>query len=773
MKLIIVESPTKAKTISRFLDKGYFVESSFGHLRDLPKKKMGIDIENDFKPEYEISDKSKKRANELKRLAKKSDEIILASDEDREGEAIAWHLTQILGFGKSKIRNPKSLPAVATALQAGETNSKSQITNSKQYKRIVFHEITKSAILEALKNPRGIDMNLVDAQQARRILDRLVGYELSPFLWKKIRYGLSAGRVQSVAVRLIVEREEEIRKFKKEEYWNITSKVKSQKSKVDGEFEARLIKIDNKSIPKLGIKSKDEAKKIEKDLEKANYKVEKVTKKETKKNPLPPFTTSTLQQSANNGLGFSAKQTMMLAQQLYEGINLGDKGSTGLITYMRTDSLNLSKDALKSAEDYIKNKFGKEYAQQRFYRTKSKGAQEAHEAIRPTDPKRNPESIENYLDNRQYKLYKLIWERMVASQMASAVSDLTTIDVLAIPVRTQDFAPLQLRATGSVIKFEGFLKVYPMKSEEVILPQVEEKENLDLIEVLSEQHFTQPPARYTEASLVKKLEEEGIGRPSTYAPTLSTIQDRGYVEKIERKFQPKEIGELVNKLLVEHFPKIVDLKFTAGMEEDLDEIAEGKIKWVPVVKDFYKPFKENLMKKEKEINKKDLTEEATNEKCEKCGSPMIIKLGRFGKFMACSNYPECKNTKQIGDDGKIEEPETTDEKCEKCGKPMVIKIGRYGKFLGCSGYPDCRNIKPIVKSTGVKCPECGKGEIVEKKSKKGRIFYACDQYPKCKFSLWNKPTGELCPKCESLMVFGAKGKTRCSNKECGYETDNK
>ena len=773
MKLIIVESPTKAKTISRFLDKGYFVESSFGHLRDLPKKKMGIDIENDFKPEYEISDKSKKRANELKRLAKKSDEIILASDEDREGEAIAWHLTQILGFGKSKIRNPKSLPAVATALQAGETNSKSQITNSKQYKRIVFHEITKSAILEALKNPRGIDMNLVDAQQARRILDRLVGYELSPFLWKKIRYGLSAGRVQSVAVRLIVEREEEIRKFKKEEYWNIKSKVKSQKSKVDGEFEARLIKIDNKSIPKLGIKSKDEAKKIEKDLEKANYKVEKVTKKETKKNPLPPFTTSTLQQSANNGLGFSAKQTMMLAQQLYEGINLGDKGSTGLITYMRTDSLNLSKDALKSAEDYIKNKFGKEYAQQRFYRTKSKGAQEAHEAIRPTDPKRNPESIENYLDNRQYKLYKLIWERMVASQMASAVSDLTTIDVLAIPVRTQDFAPLQLRATGSVIKFEGFLKVYPMKSEEVILPQVEEKENLDLIEVLSEQHFTQPPARYTEASLVKKLEEEGIGRPSTYAPTLSTIQDRGYVEKIERKFQPKEIGELVNKLLVEHFPKIVDLKFTAGMEEDLDEIAEGKIKWVPVVKDFYKPFKENLMKKEKEINKKDLTEEATNEKCEKCGSPMIIKLGRFGKFMACSNYPECKNTKQIGDDGKIEEPETTDEKCEKCGKPMVIKIGRYGKFLGCSGYPDCRNIKPIVKSTGVKCPECGKGEIVEKKSKKGRIFYACDQYPKCKFSLWNKPTGELCPKCESLMVFGAKGKTRCSNKECGYETDNK
>ena len=583
-----------------------------------------------------------------------------------------------------------------------------------------------------------------------------------------------------MAVRLIVEREEEIRKFKKEEYWSIASEIKKlgnweidSKEFEENKFEAKLIKIENKSIPKLGIKSKNEAEKIKKDLKKADYQIEKITKKETKKNPLPPFTTSTLQQSANNGLGFSAKQTMMLAQQLYEGINLGDKGSTGLITYMRTDSLNLSKDSLKQAEDYIKNKFGKEYAQQRFYKTRSKGAQEAHEAIRPTDPKRNPESVEKYLDNRQYKLYKLIWERMVASQMASAVSDLTTIDVAAKPTPN----PSQegnnknyiLRATGSIIKFEGFLKVYPIKSEEIILPEVEEKENLDLIKVLTEQHFTQPPARYTEASLVKKLEEEGIGRPSTYAPTLSTIQDRGYVEKIERKFQPKEIGELVNKLLVEHFPKIVDLKFTAGMEEDLDEIAEGKIKWTPIVKNFYKPFKENLMKKEKEINKKDLTEEATDEKCEKCGSPMIIKLGRFGKFMACSNYPECKNTKQIGDDGKIEEPETTGEKCEKCGKPMVVKIGRYGKFLGCSGYPDCRNIKPIVKSTGVKCPECGKGEVVEKKSKKGRIFYACDQYPKCKFSLWSKPTGKLCPKCESLMVFGAKGKTRCSNKECGYE----
>ncbi len=734
------------------------MESSFGHLRDLPKKKMGIDIENDFEPEYEVSEKSKKRANELKRLAKKADEIILASDEDREGEAIAWHLMQILGIDVKEAERPR----------------RGRSASTKNYKRIVFHEITKSAILEALKDPRELDMNLVDAQQARRILDRLVGYELSPFLWKKIRYGLSAGRVQSVAVRLIVEKEEEIRKFKEDEYWSIRSMVRqAHHDKKDvtlslskGEFEIKLIKINNKAVSKLGIKNKNEADEIKNNLEKAEYQVEKVIKKETKKNPLPPFTTSTLQQAANNKLHFSAKQTMMLAQKLYEGMNLGSKGATGLITYMRTDSLSLSKSSLESAEKYITNKFGKEYFSQRFFKTKSKGAQEAHEAIRPTDPARDPESVRNYLDDRQYKLYKLIWQRMIASQMASAISDLTTIDVTATVVETRLIA--SLRATGSVIKFEGFLKVYPInKSEEVILPKVEEKENLDLIKVITEQHFTQPAARYTEASLVKKLEEEGIGRPSTYAPTLSTIQDRGYVEKIERKFHPKDIGELVNKLLVEHFPKIVDLKFTANMEKDFDEIAAGKIKWVPIIKDFYKPFKENLMQKEKEVNKKDLTEEATNEKCEKCGSPMIIKMGRFGKFMACNNYPDCKNTKQINEKGEVEEPETTNEVCEKCGKPMVFKQGRYGKFLGCSGYPDCKNIKAIVKSTGVHCPECDKGEIVEKKSKKGKIFFACNQYPSCKYAMWNKPTGEKCSICGGLMSFGKGNIGICGNKECG------
>jgi len=597
-KLIIVESPTKAKTISRFLGREYIVESSFGHLRDLPKKKMGIDIENDFEPEYEVNEKSKKRANELKRLAKNADEIILASDEDREGEAIAWHLTQILGFGKKQeTRNKKQT----------DSNIKYSILNIGNYKRIVFHEITKNAILEALKNPRDLDMNLVDAQQARRILDRLVGYELSPFLWKKIRYGLSAGRVQSVAVRLIVEKEEEIRKFKADEYWSVKSKVckvHKVESQNESEFEIKLIKINNKTVPKLGIKSKKEAEKIKNNLEKANYLVEKVTKKETKKNPLPPFTTSTLQQAANNKLHFSAKQTMMFAQKLYEGINLGDKGPTGLITYMRTDSLSLSKSSLESAKKYITTKFGKEYFEQRFFKTRSKGAQEAHEAIRPTDPARDPESVKQYLDDKQYKLYKLIWQRMIASQMASAISDLTTIDVAAnTPPTPSQEGNYTLRATGSIIKFEGFLKVYLIKSEEIILPKVEEKENLDLIKVITEQHFTQPPARYTEASLVKKLEEEGIGRPSTYAPTLSTIQDRGYVEKIERKFHPKDIGELVNKLLVEHFPQIVDLKFTANMEKDFDEIAEGKIKWVPVI-NFINRLKKILCKKKKRSIKK-------------------------------------------------------------------------------------------------------------------------------------------------------------------------
>lgn len=732
--LIIVESPTKAKTIGKFLGRDYVVKSSFGHLRDLPKSKLGVDTENGFAPDYVISPKSKKIASELKKLAKESDEIILASDEDREGEAIAWHLAQILGLDLTGTSKKK-----------------------KGYKRIVFHEITKGAITSALENPRQLDLRLVDAQQARRILDRLVGYKLSPFLWKKIRYGLSAGRVQSVAVRLIVEREREIQSFKPEEYWEIDADL--MKRDRSDHIVARLHRIDDKPLKKLDIKNAAAAEKIKEELEKESYVIDSIERKETRKNPLPPFTTSTLQQASGNRLGYSAKQTMMLAQQLYEGINLGAGGHVGLITYMRTDSLNLSRESLDIARNYITNHFGPEYAEERHFKTKAKGAQEAHEAIRPTDPARTPESVKQYLDPKQYKLYTLIWQRMLASQMKSAVSDLTTIEIKA--------GRYGLRASGSIIKFDGFLKVYSMKTEEVTFPTLAEKETLDLDHIISQQHFTQPPARYNEASLVKALEKFGIGRPSTYAPIISTIQDRGYVRKEEKRFLPEEIGFVVNDFLVEHFPNIVDIDFTAKMEEDLDRVAEGELEWQKVLGGFYDPFIANLKTKEKTIDKKQLTEEKTDEVCDKCGSPMIIKLGRFGKFMACTNYPECKTTKPLGEDKKLIE-EHSDEVCSICGKPMVLKHGRFGAFLGCSGYPECKSIKSIAKSTGAKCPECQKGDILARKSKAGRPFYSCSNYPDCKFALWQKPTGEKCPKCGSLMVFAAKEKILCSNKECGY-----
>ncbi|MBU4339079.1 type I DNA topoisomerase [Patescibacteria group bacterium] len=749
MNLIIVESPTKAKTISKFLSNDYIVRSSFGHVRDLPKSKLGVDTENNFEPEYVANPKSKKHIAELKNIASEADKIILASDEDREGEAISWHLTQILNLGnnKSQISNPKQNSKNKIPNKTQKTKKEE---NQKPYERIVFHEITKTAIEKALANPRQIDMNLVNAQQARRVLDRLVGYELSPLLWKKIRFGLSAGRVQSVAVRLIVEREEEIKKFIPDEYWEIKSKVKSQKSKA--EFEARLAKINDKVLPKLGIKTKEEAEKIKNELEKSTYKVLEIKKKETERNPLPPFTTSTLQQASSNTFGYSAKQTMMIAQQLYEGMDLGASESVGLITYMRTDSLNLSEDALATVKAYIGKNFGARYTidSPRRFKTKSKGAQEAHEAIRPTDPAKSPESVKEFLDSKQFKLYSLIWQRMVATQMASAKIDSTSIDISA-NAKDDNYI---LRATGSIIKFDGFLRIYPSKSEEIILPELEKEEELDLIKVTSDQHFTSPPARYNEASLIKIMEEYGIGRPSTYAPTISTIQDRGYVEKKEKRFYPKEIGVIVNKVLVEHFSQIVDIKFTARMEENLDEIAENKKQWVPVIKEFYGPFKENLLKKDKEINKKDLTEEKSDEKCPKCGAPMIIKLGRFGKFMACTNYPDCKTTMPMGEEKELHEKHSN-EVCEKCGKPMKVKTGRYGSFLGCSDYPACKTIKKIEKTIGMKCPKClaspdlakrdNPGELVEKKGKFKRIFYGCNQYPKCDYATSKKPATEETP----------------------------
>lgn len=740
MKLVIVESPTKAKTITKFLGRNYLVKSSYGHVRDLPTRKMGIDIKNNFEPEYVIPTKAKERIAELKKIAKKSDEVILATDEDREGEAISWHLVSALDL------------------------------NQEEAKRIVFHEITKRAIEKALENPRKIDLHLVDAQQARRILDRLVGYELSPFLWKKIKRGLSAGRVQSVALRLIVEREKEIKNFKSEEYWLIGSLLKKKETKDEEGFEAKLLKENEKAIGKLGIKSKEQAEKIIKFLEKSEYKIESIIKKEIKKNPYAPYTTSTLQQDAINKLGFSAKQTMLNAQKLYEGIRLGKEGSVGLITYMRTDSTNLSMESMIAAKKVIENSFGKKYAldSPRFFKTRSKGAQEAHEAIRPTYPEKDPESIKDYLEPSQYKLYKLIWQRMIASQMASAVMDSTTVDILA--TQGQEEKKYTLRANGSIIKFDGYLKIYDGKIpvSENILPELKEKEILDLIKINSEQKFTQPPSRYSEASLVKALEEYGIGRPSTYAPTISTIIERNYISKDEnRKLFPEEIGTLVSDLLVEHFSDIVDYKFTAKMEEDLDEIAEGKKEWVPIIKDFYKPFHDNLQSKTKEV-KKDDYQEKVGRSCPDCGGDLIVKFGRFGKFVACSKFPECKYTEKTAEDKKIEE-ENKGEICEICGAPMVVKRGRFGAFLGCSNYPECRNIKKIDTKIGIKCPKCKDGDIVERKSKRGRLFYGCSAYPKCNFALWSKPNGEKCPNCDSLLVFAAKGKIKCSNSECKFE----
>src|SRR3989338_293419 len=733
MKLVIVESPTKAKTIARFLGKDFSIESSYGHVRDLPKSKMGIDIEHGFIPQYVIQRKAQKNVTRLKKLAGKSDEIYFATDADREGEAISWHLSEILK------------------------------TDPKKIKRIVFHEITEQAILDAFKNPRSINLRMVDAQQARRVLDRLVGYELSPFLWRKVVKGLSAGRVQSVAVRLIVEREREIQAFKAQEYWTVETELSKEKFPP---FTARLVKIDNKSLDKFDISDEVRAKEISQDLEKQKYAVSNIAQKEVKKTPHAPFTTSTLQQEANRRLGFSAKQTMMFAQQLYEGQELGGRGQVGLITYMRTDSLNLSEKFLAECKQYLDGALGSQFSltSPRQFKTKSKLAQEAHEAIRPTDVSITPEEAKKFLDERMAKLYELIWRRAVASQMPEARFLQTAIDITA--------GNYGLRANGNQMVFEGFLKIYPEQQQENILPHFNQNDALNLLSVKPEQHFTEPPARFSEAGLIKVLEECGIGRPSTYAPTIATIVDRGYVEKIERRLKPTDIAFLVNDLLVKHFPEIVDYKFTAEMEHRLDEIARGAESWIKIIENFYKPFKANLMKKDHDITKKDLgTETETSEICEKCGKPMVVKLGRFGKFLACTGFPDCRNIKQLSKEGKIEEPQTTEEICPNCGAPMAVKHGKFGPFLGCSRYPECKTIKNIQKSTGIKCPECKEGDIAERRSKQGRTFYSCGRYPDCKFALWSKPTGESCPQCSSLLVFAAKGKVRCSSKECKFEKE--
>ena len=672
-RLIIVESPTKSKTLQGFLGKNYKVLASYGHVRDLPKGELGIDVEKDFEPKYVIPTKSRKILNALKKELKKTKSVILATDEDREGEAIAWHLAQALGLDKDK-----------------------------GYQRIVFHEITKEAIQEALKNPRDIDLNQVDAQQARRVLDRIVGYKLSPFLWKKIARGLSAGRVQSVAVRLVVEREREIKKFLAQEYWTVLATLQKMIEAGPQSFEAVLIKKDDKVLDKLEIKNQKEAEKIIQGLAGAAYQVLEVEKKEVNKNPLPPFTTSTLQQEAWRRFKFPAKFTMSIAQRLYE---------TGKITYHRTDSLNLSEMSLGIAKKFITKNYGSNYYQFRKFKTKAKGAQEAHEAIRPTYPEITPDQAK--LDERQYKLYDLIWRRFMASQMKEAIFLATTADIKA--------KECVFRANGQTLKFDGFLKVYPIKYEEIELPPLEKAEALKLVKLDPQQHFTQPLNRYTEATLIKALEKAGIGRPSTYAPIISTIQGRNYIEKNEKKFfQPTEIGLVVNDLLVEHFPEIVDINFTAHMEEDLDNVSRGERKWKQVLEDFYAPFSKNLEQKYKDVSKKEFTEENLKKLCPKCQSPLLVRLGKFGKFYACSKFPACKYTESL--------PQN---------------------------------------NLGIKCPKCQEGNVVAKRTKTNKIFYGCDRFPKCDFALWDKPVNEKCPKCSSLLIEKYK-KIKCSNKECDY-----
>lgn len=704
MKLIIVESPAKAKTIKKFLGQDYTIKATFGHIRDLPKDELGVEIEKDFRPKYLILPRSFKLVQELKGIAQRASNIFLATDFDREGEAIAWHISEACGFAKIK-------------------NKKLKIKNDK-IKRITFVEITPEAIKKAVRCPREIDLNLVEAQKSRRILDRLVGYKLSPFLWEKIKSGLSAGRVQSAALRLITEREREIEAFIPSEYWEIEAelqkkpKTKNQKQKT---FIAKLIKKDNK---KIKIKNEKKTKEIISDLEKAEYKVDKITKKEVLRFPYPPFTTSTLQQEASYKLGFSAKKTMFLAQQLYEGIKLDKGGQVGLITYMRTDSVNLSWLAINTTRKYIEENLGKDFlpARPKVFKTKSIATQEAHEAIRPTYIQKTPDSIKKYLTSDQDKLYKLIWQKMVACQMKDARFEETNIQIIAQSPepRAQSYL-FEAKSLKNI--FPGYLKIYQdAKTEEIFLPVLGKDEKLDLVGLIPSQKFTQPPYRYTEASLIRSLEENGIGRPSTYAPILSTIQDRGYVSKEGKFLKPTEIGKITNDFLVLHFPEIVDINFTSKMEKELDEIATGEVKWVSVLNEFYKPFEKHLAEKYKKVKK--------------------IKIV----------------------------PELTKEVCQKCGKPMVVREGRYGKFLACSGFPKCKNTKPIVIEIEVPCPYCG-GKIIQKRVRRGkargRVFYSCSNYPSCKFSSWDEPTEYRCSKCDFIM--GQKGKIltclRCKNKE--------
>jgi DNA topoisomerase-1 len=733
--LIIVESPTKVKTIKKYLGSEFDVRASVGHVKDLPGNTLGIDIKHDFSPTYEVLEAKKKVITDLKKAARSADTIYLAPDPDREGEAIAWHIADEIG------------------------------AKGKQVYRVLFNDLTKNTMLAAIKNPLPLDRNRYEAQQTRRILDRLVGYQISPILWDKVKRGLSAGRVQSVAVRIVCEREEEIRSFKPEEYWTITAALEGANPPP---FEAKLVKIGGK---KAKVGNDAQARGLVETLKQAAFTVSGIESKETKRNPLPPFTTSKLQQEASRWLHFSPKKTMMVAQKLYEGIELGKEGPVGLITYMRTDSVRVAGEALAEARTFIQDIYGKDFlpAKARVYATSEK-AQDAHEAIRPSSLVYRPVEIKPYLSSDEFRLYQLIWNRFVASQMNPAVYDQTIVDIAA--------ADCLFQVRGSVLKFAGFTILYTEGKDTEdengngkTLPKLAEKEVLRLLELKPEQHFTQPPPRFTEAMLVRELEEKGIGRPSTYAAILSTIQDRNYVKLEQARIHPTDLGILVNELLVQNFAKILDVEFTAAMENQLDLIEEGKLNRIETLKEFYAPFEKDLKNAAKKMRNVKKEGEPTDEICVKCGAPMVIRWGRNGRFLACTKYPDCKNTQNLngnGGGGSQAEAKPLDIACEKCGKPMVLKEGRFGKFLGCSGYPECRTTMPF--STGIACPEEGcKGSLAEKRTKKGKAFYGCSKYPECKYAIWDRPIAEECPQCGSKFLVEKYNRKTGRMKACPKE----
>ncbi len=753
--LVIVESPAKSKTLKKYLGKDFEILASYGHVRDLLPKEGAVDPENDFAMKYQIIEKNAKHTDAIVKALKKADTLYLATDPDREGEAISWHLLEIL--------------------------KKKKLIKDKPVYRIAFNEITKKAVNDAVANPRELSIDMVNAQQARRALDYLVGFNLSPLLWKKIRRGLSAGRVQSPALRMIAEREDEIERFEKREYWTMESDLKANKKDL---FSAKLTYYKGEKLEQFSITDEKTASSAEKAILKAaagKVVVETVEKKQRRRNPAAPFTTSTLQQEASRKLGFTAQRTMRTAQQLYEGVDIGDE-AIGLITYMRTDSVNLATEAVEQLRELITERYGKENLpkEPKTYKTKSKNAQEAHEAIRPTVISLTPDSIKDKLSADQYKLYSLIWKRTVACQMVHATINMVGVDLSAGKGNT-------FRATGSTIVKPGFMAVYQEGlddskekegDDEKLLPPLKEGDEVELLELRPEQHFTEPPPRYTEASLVKTLEEHGIGRPSTYASIISTLQARDYVELDKKRFKPTDVGRVVNKFLTEHFTRYVDYNFTANLEDELDAISRGEKEWVPLMKEFWAPFKALVDDKEVSVQRKDVTQEAMDEECPKCGKPLSIRLGRRGRFVGCTAFPECDYTRNLGEDGESTEPEKVEGRsCPECESDLIIRHGRYGKFIGCSNYPKCKHIEPIEQpaDTEVECPECKQGTILQRKSRYGKIFFSCGRYPDCSYAIWNKPVARPCPDCDwpilTLKTTKRKGtELVCPQKECGYAT---